>query len=413
VEEVAATAFGHALHVVGTGGVPLLALAHETAVEVGHREASAHARPQVGARGGVREVDGGFRAQRIDGTGADAAPQELPHLGADAALAGASTTGCDAAGAGAWPTKLVRGNDCASGDVVAVVAHPSERRPHHGGGAQAAARPPIEGGQRSVGHRNSIFIVEARRAVGAGPKTGPIKKIGGPEGLQHDRRDDGSLECPRVTDLAIGVCRRPARCFRIDNDGLRAIVKHPNVIGGEGRKHNEFHGKKSRDYRLAQWLRTPAGRYLLAWEQQHLDHAVVDLFGFHAVSWVTRTRWFACQPNAASLGERRWFAHRRIRLGQHGVKPTAIALQCDFDALPFDSQSLDLVVLPHALELARDPHRTLRESNACFGRRPRRHRRLQPDESLGLRQRLGHMRMGVGLGGRGPLFLPSEGEFIG
>ena len=34
---------------------------------------------------------------------------------------------------------------------------------------------------------------------------------------------------------------------------------------------------------LAEWLRTPAGRYLLAWEQQHLDHAVVDLFGFHAV----------------------------------------------------------------------------------------------------------------------------------
>lgn len=37
------------------------------------------------------------------------------------------------------------------------------------------------------------------------------------------------------------------------------------------------------------------------------------------------------------------------------------ALRCEFDALPFPSQSLDLVVMPHTLELARDPHLTLRE----------------------------------------------------
>src|SRR4051812_39266743 len=34
---------------------------------------------------------------------------------------------------------------------------------------------------------------------------------------------------------------------------------------------------------LPQWLRSPAGRYLLAWEQRHLDHAVADLCGFHAL----------------------------------------------------------------------------------------------------------------------------------
>src|SRR4029450_12400239 len=39
----------------------------------------------------------------------------------------------------------------------------------------------------------------------------------------------------------------------------------------------------------------------------------------------------------------------------------AVALPCDFDALPFEANRLRLVVLPHALELARDPHLALRE----------------------------------------------------
>ncbi|MES1163601.1 MAG: SAM-dependent methyltransferase, partial [Rhizobacter sp.] len=34
---------------------------------------------------------------------------------------------------------------------------------------------------------------------------------------------------------------------------------------------------------LTDWLKTPAGRYVLQWEQSHLDSAVVDLFGFHAL----------------------------------------------------------------------------------------------------------------------------------
>src|SRR4249920_3969047 len=34
---------------------------------------------------------------------------------------------------------------------------------------------------------------------------------------------------------------------------------------------------------FASWLLSPPGRYLLDWEQRHLDHAVADLFGFHAL----------------------------------------------------------------------------------------------------------------------------------
>ena len=88
--------------------------------------------------------------------------------------------------------------------------------------------------------------------------------------------------------------------------------------------------------------------------------AVADLFGFHAVQ--------LGMPELDSLRANRmphrWVAteHADAEPPEAGALPrTAVTLHCDFDALPFDSHSLDLVVLPHALELARDPHLALRE----------------------------------------------------
>jgi len=111
---------------------------------------------------------------------------------------------------------------------------------------------------------------------------------------------------------------------------------------------------------LASWLATPAGRYLLDWEQQHLDQAVADVFGFHALQLglpeldALRSnrmphRWVASDERAAP------------DVADEALPRAALALQLDYDALPFDSASLDLVVLPHTLELAQDPHQTLRE----------------------------------------------------
>jgi SAM-dependent methyltransferase len=166
---------------------------------------------------------------------------------------------------------------------------------------------------------------------------------------------------------------------------------------------------------LAEWLRTPAGRYLLAWEQQHLDRAVVDIFGFHAV-----------QLGLAELDALRAnrMPHRWVcgdgsppltpSSDERVAAPAAIALQCDFDALPFDSQSLDLVVLPHALELARDPHLALREVERVL--RPEGRVVIvgfNPTSLWGLRQRLGRMSRGLGFSRRRALFLPAAGDFIG
>ena len=102
------------------------------------------------------------------------------------------------------------------------------------------------------------------------------------------------------------------------------------------------------------WFETPAGRYLLAWEQARFDQAVADIFGYHALQ--------LGQPGIDALRANR-MPHRWLALdapAAAAAEPKA-ALACDFSALPFPAASLDLVVLPHALENHPDPHATLRE----------------------------------------------------
>jgi SAM-dependent methyltransferase len=173
------------------------------------------------------------------------------------------------------------------------------------------------------------------------------------------------------------------------------------------------------------WLDTPPGRYLLAWEQAQLDRAVADIFGFHALQLGVP----GLDALRANRMPHRWLAidsHRdadaptgretRTGFAPHAPAegaPRAVAsLCCRVDALPFKTSSLDLVVLPHTLEMAHDPHETLREVE----------RVLVPEGRLvicgfnsaslwGTRQRLGQLRLR--LGGRQPLFLPRHGELIG
>src|SRR5665213_2285927 len=109
---------------------------------------------------------------------------------------------------------------------------------------------------------------------------------------------------------------------------------------------------------LPEWLKSPAGEYLLAWEQRHLDQAVADVFGFHALQLGLPE----LEAFRANRMPHRWLAlEAPPPAGTPGDTLAAATLHCHFDALPFDAASLDLVVLPHTLEMARDPHLTLRE----------------------------------------------------
>jgi SAM-dependent methyltransferase len=174
---------------------------------------------------------------------------------------------------------------------------------------------------------------------------------------------------------------------------------------------------------LGSWLQTAPGRHLLEWEQTHLDQAVADAFGFHALQLGLPE----LDGLRANRMPNRWVANESLWLPDAAARPLAettttttqpidapVSLFCEYDALPFPANSIDLVVLPHALELARDAHLTLREVE----------RVLMPEGRLvitgfnpaslwGVRQRAGHLKRGVGLSRQRGLYLPSAGEFIG
>ena len=176
---------------------------------------------------------------------------------------------------------------------------------------------------------------------------------------------------------------------------------------------------------LAAWLQTAPGRYLLAWEQQRLDLAVADAFGYHALQLglpqldglrANRMphRWVA--SDSLQVPEALPFALPAPADGSISTQPVdaPVALHSEFDALPFPNASIDLVVLPHALELARDPHLALREVERVLVPEGRVViAGFNPASLWGLRQSSGRMLHALGAARDTSLFLPRAGDFIG
>ena len=152
---------------------------------------------------------------------------------------------------------------------------------------------------------------------------------------------------------------------------------------------------------LESWLEQPVGSYIRAWEQTLLDHLTADIFGYHALQIGLPQ----IDALAANRMPHKWMSDdiepSKLRDGKH----SSVVLVHDFAELPFDSQSIDLVILPHVLEFAAEPHQVLREVE----------RILIPEGRViisgfnraslwGARQKTGRL--------TGQYFLPKEGEFI-
>jgi SAM-dependent methyltransferase len=107
-----------------------------------------------------------------------------------------------------------------------------------------------------------------------------------------------------------------------------------------------------------QWLSSPAGNYLLNWEQKLLDELVADIFGYHALQ--------LGMPELKALRTNR-MPHQWLALSED-VPTEQADTEIDFNfaahsfALPFKADSLDLLVMPHSLELGLDAHASLREA---------------------------------------------------
>ncbi|WP_409360339.1 class I SAM-dependent methyltransferase [Castellaniella defragrans] len=104
---------------------------------------------------------------------------------------------------------------------------------------------------------------------------------------------------------------------------------------------------------LAEWLETPAGRYVRAWEQRQVDAMVSNAFGYHAIQ-IGLPHWNLLQANR--IPYKAWAHSPSAPFGTRAGR-----LVCEPEQLPFDTQSIDLVVMPHTLEWCADPHQVLRE----------------------------------------------------
>ena len=163
---------------------------------------------------------------------------------------------------------------------------------------------------------------------------------------------------------------------------------------------------------MQDWIGSPAGRYIREWEETHYRKLTADIFGFHAlqigfpgISTLNesriKNRWLSCSSRA-DMG--------RYRKSADGAPvgttaPLSISISHRFEELPFASQSIDLVILPHILEFSESPHNILREVE----------RILVPDGKLivsgfnplslwGIRQKFGTL--------SGFHFLPEYARFI-
>ena len=136
---------------------------------------------------------------------------------------------------------------------------------------------------------------------------------------------------------------------------------------------------KSKAIGFADWLMTPPGAYLLNWERTQFDQSVGDIFGYHALQLgmpqldallVNRMphKWLALEtlppPTpmfSQNINEPETSEQGSVDTASRAHGPRKVAFLTNSGALPFQESSLDLVVLPHTLELGSDPHATLRE----------------------------------------------------
>lgn len=109
---------------------------------------------------------------------------------------------------------------------------------------------------------------------------------------------------------------------------------------------------------LEKFYSSSLGQYALRWEQNQYDKLVSDCFGYNAV-----------QLGATGID---FLKNNRIGLkvaAEPTLRPLTQLLETDdrvplqmlFEAMPFESESIDLVVMPHSLEVSEDPHALLRE----------------------------------------------------
>ena len=96
-----------------------------------------------------------------------------------------------------------------------------------------------------------------------------------------------------------------------------------------------------------QWFNTCLGQYLLEREQSYFDQAVMDVFGYNAIQ--------------VGFPQHDFLRTNRMPLQFCTGAEEGVSLLAAPDFLPIESNSIDLILLPHILEFNLNPHQILRE----------------------------------------------------
>ena len=98
---------------------------------------------------------------------------------------------------------------------------------------------------------------------------------------------------------------------------------------------------------LAAWLDTSQGRYVLDWELARMEQVAADIFGFNALQ--------------IGLPQIDYLRANRIPFRFQCCAEQGAQVRASPEQQPFATHSIDLVILPHVLEFAVNPHQILRE----------------------------------------------------
>lgn len=103
--------------------------------------------------------------------------------------------------------------------------------------------------------------------------------------------------------------------------------------------------------RALAWLNSTAGQAFLQAEQRLIDASHKDIYGMRLLQLSIQHRSLHDASNV----------HHRFSLSAVNDDNAASGAYCEFDALPLDQHSVDVVVLHHVLEFSEDPHAILRD----------------------------------------------------
>lgn len=119
------------------------------------------------------------------------------------------------------------------------------------------------------------------------------------------------------------------------------------------RKHNTSMDPCLAWDQIQQWYQGDLGKVLISNEKELLEQVLPDLFGYFVIQSGS-----PCSDDLLSSSR----IATRVRLDYQGPEVCPLTqLRGDTGNLPFLTDSVDLVVLPHALEFSSQPHQVLRE----------------------------------------------------